>query len=102
MATPAGCQVLEAWTRRRTVSRGRKQHRTLGYTFGWLDENKAKKGSTLVELSYGRYVAVWRRQGREWQVESFLRLGGTAPLPPPPPDALIVDGGNSRPTEPAN
>ena len=97
MATPAGCPVLVAWTRRRTASPGASNN-----FFGWLDENKAKKGSTLVELSYGRYVAVWRRQGREWQVESFLRLDGTAPLPPPPPDALIVDGGNSRPADPAN
>lgn len=65
---------------------------TLGYTFGWLDETRTPRDSTAVELSYGRYVAVWRRQGREWQVESFLRLGGNAPLPPPPADALIVDG----------
>jgi ketosteroid isomerase-like protein len=65
---------------------------TLGYTFGWLDETKTRKGGDVVELSYGRYVAVWRRLGREWQVGAFLRLGGNAPLPPPPSDALIIDG----------
>jgi len=65
---------------------------TLGYTFGWLDETRTKKGTTVVDLSYGRYLAVWRRQGREWEVETYLRLGGSAPLPPPPANALIVDG----------
>jgi ketosteroid isomerase-like protein len=65
---------------------------TLGYTFGWLDETRTPRESTAVELSYGRYAAVWRRQGREWQVEVFLRLGGNAPLPPPPADALLLDG----------
>jgi ketosteroid isomerase-like protein len=65
---------------------------TLGYTFGWLDENKSAKGSTLVDLSYGRYVAVWRRKDRDWEVEVFMRLSGTAPPAPAPSDALILDG----------
>jgi ketosteroid isomerase-like protein len=65
---------------------------TLGYTFGWLDETKTPKGSTAVELGYGRYVALWRRQGRDWEVEVFLRQNGASPLAPPPPNALIVDG----------
>jgi ketosteroid isomerase-like protein len=64
----------------------------LGYTVGWFDENRTKKGTTVVDLTYGRYVAVWRRQGREWEVEAFLRLNSTAALPAAPADALILDG----------
>jgi ketosteroid isomerase-like protein len=64
----------------------------LGYTFGWFDENRTKKGTTVVDLAYGRYVAVWRRQGREWEIEVFLRLNSAAPLPAAPADALILDG----------
>jgi ketosteroid isomerase-like protein len=65
---------------------------TLGYTFGWLDENKSVKGTTLVDLSYGRYVAVWRRRDRDWEIEVLMRLSGTAPPGPAPSDALILDG----------
>jgi ketosteroid isomerase-like protein len=65
---------------------------TLGYTFGWLDELKTPEDSTVVELSHGRYVAVWRRRDRDWELEAFLRLSSTAPPPPPPADALILDG----------
>ncbi len=65
---------------------------TLGYTFGWLDEIRTKRADGTVETAYGRYVAVWTRHDRDWEVEVLLRLGGSAPLNPPPADALIVDG----------
>jgi ketosteroid isomerase-like protein len=65
---------------------------TLGYTFGWLDELKTPKNSTVVDLSYGRYVAVWRRRDRDWELEAFLRISSTAQPPAPPADALILDG----------
>jgi len=46
----------------------------------------------VVELGYGRYAAVWRRDGRDWQVVAFLRLTSTGPLGAPPAGALILDG----------
>jgi ketosteroid isomerase-like protein len=64
---------------------------SLGYTFGWLDETRTRRDDGVVETVYGRYVAVWKRQG-DWQVQVFLRLAGSAPLAPAPADALIVDG----------
>lgn len=65
---------------------------TLGYTFGWLDEVRTRKADGVVETVYGRYVALWTRKDREWEVAAFMRLAGSAPLSPPPADALIVDG----------
>ena len=65
---------------------------SLGYTFGWLDENRSPKITHAVELAYGRYVAVWRREGRDWEVVVFLRLDSTGPLGNPPTDARILDG----------
>jgi ketosteroid isomerase-like protein len=65
---------------------------SLGYTFGWFDETRTKKGTTVVDLAYGRYVAIWTRRDREWELQAFLRLGGSGPLAVPPADALIVDG----------
>ena len=65
---------------------------TLGYTFGWLDELKTPRNSTVVDPSYGRYVAVWRRRDREWELEAFVRISSPAQLPAPPADALILDG----------
>jgi hypothetical protein len=65
---------------------------SLGYTFGWLDEMRTRRADGVVETAYGRYVAVWARRDRDWEVTAFLRLGGSAPLTPPPANALIVDG----------
>jgi ketosteroid isomerase-like protein len=64
----------------------------LGYTFGWLDEVRTRRDNGVVETVYGRYVAVWTRKDRDWQVEVLLRLGGAAPLSAPPSNALIIDG----------
>jgi ketosteroid isomerase-like protein len=64
----------------------------LGYTLGWFDELKSRRDSNSVDLGYGRYLAVWRRTDRDWQIEAFLRLASTGPLPPPPAEALILDG----------
>lgn len=65
---------------------------SLGYTFGWLDEQKTPKNSIVEDLSYGRYVAVWRRRDRDWELEAFLRIASSAQPPAPPADALILDG----------
>ena len=65
---------------------------TLGYTFGWLDEIRGRREDNVVETAYGRYVAVWKRSERDWEVAVFLRLSGAAPLAPPPDGALIIDG----------
>lgn len=65
---------------------------SLGYTFGWLDEVRTRRDNGVVETVYGRYVAVWSRKDRDWQVEVLLRLAGAAPLGAPPADAQIIDG----------
>jgi len=65
---------------------------SLGYTLGWLDETRSSKAGHAVELSYGRYVAVWRRDGRDWEIVAFLRLDSAGPLGAPPESALILDG----------
>src|SRR5690349_17186342 len=47
---------------------------SLGYTFGWLDEMRTRRADGVVETAYGRYVAVWARRDRDWQMQVFLRL----------------------------
>lgn len=73
----------------------------LGYTFGWYDETATVDG--VATITYGRYLATWRRDAGLWRLAAFLRRPSAAAPAAPPADAGIIAGehGVFSPGDPA-
>ncbi len=69
------------------VAAGQSDDGALGFSYGWTEVVPA--GGTV---TYGKYAAMWRRDGGHWRLEAFARATSRKAPTPPPAGAAVPAG----------